>query len=208
MISDGVTNVGAAAFLCCSNLTSARLPYGITKINDYLFDGCKSLKNIYIPDSVTVIGSGAFRDCSSLVNVTIPSGVTKLEDYSFAKCSSLTSITIPKSITEICNNAFNETDNVKDVYYDGTKSEWEAISIKSEEVEILKSATKHFTGTYYKITIKNADRGFITLSKYSATEGEKIQVYGSPTRDTFMFTALLTARHLEMNSQCPQKTLP
>ena len=84
-----------------ANLTTA------TKISDYAFSGCSSLKSITIPDSVTSIGYSAFRDCSSLTSVTIPSSVASIGGAAFRDCSSLTSVTIPNSVTSIGGEAFS-----------------------------------------------------------------------------------------------------
>ncbi len=81
--------------------------YKVTKIGDYAFAYCYSLKNVTIPDSVTVIGESAFWGCTSLTDATIPDSVTKIGDYAFEHCYSLTSVTIPDSVTEIGNSAFN-----------------------------------------------------------------------------------------------------
>ena len=56
------------------NLTrTADLPWGITKIAEYAFDGCEKLRKIKIPSSVSEIGGGAFSHNSSLTTVDIQS---------------------------------------------------------------------------------------------------------------------------------------
>lgn len=44
---------------------------GITKIRDYAFYGCASLKNAVIPKTVTKIGYCAFAECTALTDVQI-----------------------------------------------------------------------------------------------------------------------------------------
>lgn len=70
-ISEGMTSIGARAFIHCS---------GITKVT--------------IPDSVTVIGRFAFQDCDCLAAVTIPANVECIEDQAFSGCASLTEINV------------------------------------------------------------------------------------------------------------------
>ncbi len=53
-------------------ITELEIPDSVTRINEFAFEGCTSLKSITIPDSVTNIGLGAFSGCSSLEGISIP----------------------------------------------------------------------------------------------------------------------------------------
>lgn len=157
-IPDSVTEIGEDTFSWCENLTSVRLPSGITRIGGSVFSGCSSLANISIPSGVTEIGDSAFFSCNSLTSVTIPSGVTKIGDNAFYGCWKLTnvtipsgvnrlggmaftfcqnlqSITIPASVKEITNIAFLGCDSLTDIYFGGTKEQWEAIKITEYDGE-------------------------------------------------------------------------
>lgn len=96
-------------------VTDITIPDGTTKIDDYLFKGCSSLKSITIPDSVANIGERAFYECSNLTNITIPDSVTSIGDWAFCRCKSLSSITIPESITSIGEGAFHECSSLTNV---------------------------------------------------------------------------------------------
>ena len=96
-------------------VTNITIPDATTKIDDFLFKGCSSLKSIMIPDSVTRIGERAFYECSGLKNVIISDSVTSIEDWAFSHCSSLESITIPDSVTSIGKGAFYECSGLKSV---------------------------------------------------------------------------------------------
>ena len=45
---------------------------GVSSIGAIAFMGCKNLTSIEISDSVTSIGEGAFRDCTGLTSIDIP----------------------------------------------------------------------------------------------------------------------------------------
>ncbi len=142
--------LGRAAFEGCSSLSEIRLSSSLKNIPGYLFSECTSLKSIIIPESVSNIGGYSFNACSSLSTVTVPSGVTGISegafkycrglksaviesgvksigDSAFYNCKNMTSIAIPSSITNIGAKAFEYCGTLEDIYYSGTREEWERI---------------------------------------------------------------------------------
>ncbi|MCD8220042.1 MAG: leucine-rich repeat protein [Ruminococcus sp.] len=122
------------------------IPDGVTCIRRFAFNACVSLMSIAIPDGVTSIEPCAFSWCSSLTSITIPDNVTNTGGSAFCDCESLTSITIPDSVTSIGWHAFYGCEALTDVYYTGTQSQWEAISIDSRN-SCLTNATIHYNAT-------------------------------------------------------------
>ena len=57
---------GGALYLNGAELKVAVIPDGVTKINDYAFQGCTGMTSVSIPGSVTSIGNYAFSGCGSL----------------------------------------------------------------------------------------------------------------------------------------------
>ena len=143
-IPDSVTSIGHCAFAKCTNLKSVTIPDSVKDVDNSAFIHCRSLTNVTIPNSVKRIADSEFSDCRSLTSVTIPDSVTKIENYAFEGCSSLMSVTIPNSVTSIGRSAFDRCTYLNDVYYDGSKKEWSAISIGDENSE-LTNATIHFS---------------------------------------------------------------
>ena len=142
-LPDGVTSIGDDAFYNCTRLTSITIPDSVTSIGGGAFSYCKNLTSVTIPNSVTSIGSSAFYGCTSLTSVTIPDSVTSIGWHAFESCTSLTSITIPNSVTRIGDYAFYLCTSLEDVYYLGTKAEWNSIYIKDDN-DCLINATLHF----------------------------------------------------------------
>ena len=160
-IPDSVTSIGGNAFRRCSSLTSITIPNSVTSIGDRAFVGCTDLKSITIPDSVTSIGEVAFAGCTDLTSITIPDSVTSIGYGTFDGCTGLTSITIPNSVTSIGKSAFEDCTGLKDVYYTGSKDEWEAISI-GEYNDCLLDATIHYN--WIDDSVLSLNRSEMTVS--------------------------------------------
>ena len=143
VIPNGVTTIGEYAFYDCDSLTSVVIPDSVTSIGNNAFYYCSSLTSVVIPDSVTSIGNSAFRYCSNLTSVVIGDSVTSIGNNAFYYCKNLTSVVIPDSVTTIGEWAFLGCDSLTDVYYTGSKAEWKAITIGSNNSN-LTNATIHY----------------------------------------------------------------
>ncbi len=82
-----------------------------------------------IPNDVTNIWIHSFQGAKNLTSVTIPDSVKDIWNYAFADCSNLTSVNLGKNVVNIWPHAFDGCNNLTDVYYNGTRKEWEAIEI-------------------------------------------------------------------------------
>ncbi len=129
-IPDSVTTIGKNAFSACEGLESINIPSNITKLEMYVFSYCSNLESVTIPDKVKSIGEHAFYKCSKISNITIPSSVTTIEKSAFEECTNLNSITIPSSVTSIGNDVFKNCSKVTDIYFYGTKDQWNNIESK------------------------------------------------------------------------------
>lgn len=127
-----------------NDIREVRIGSGVTSIGESAFGGT-NLENITIPENVTDIGCYAFEYCTSLKNVTLSKGVTSIELASFFDCTSLESITLTDSVIRIGYSAFDYCTELTDVYYSGTKEQWEAIDILENNDPLL-NATIHFDG--------------------------------------------------------------
>jgi hypothetical protein len=127
-IPDGVTSIGAGAFLGCTSLTSITVDAGnsnYSSVDGVLFNKLQTLLIQYpagilddsytIPDSVTSIGVAAFADCTAVTSVTIPDSVMSIGDYAFADCNNLISVTILGSVTIIGDQAFDSCTSLASV---------------------------------------------------------------------------------------------
>ena len=159
-IPDSVTSIGYRAFYDCTGLTSITLGNSVTSIGDMAFADCTGLTSITIPNSVTSIRDRAFDGCTGLTSITLGNSVTSIGYEAFYKCTGLTSITIPNSVTSIGRGAFYYT-GLKDVYYTGSKDEWKAISVGSDNVDLF-NATIHYN--WIDDSVLSLNRSEMTVS--------------------------------------------
>ena len=165
-IPDSVTSIGEGAFRGCTGLTSVEIPDSVTNIGEGAFCGCAGLADddgfvivrnmlcgyfgkgadVVVPTGVTGIDKDAFSGCSSLTSIAIPDSVTSIGDYAFSNCSSLASIAIPDSVTSIGDGAFANCNALTDVYYGGSRTEWNEILIVGYNYQ-LTGATIHYAKT-------------------------------------------------------------
>ena len=143
-IPNSVTFIDEFAFKDCSGLTSVTIGNGVTSIGESAFSGCSGLTSVTMGNSVTSIGRSAFSSCSGLTSITIPDSVTSIGSDAFWYCSGLTSITIPDSVTSIGGGAFGICTWLDKIFYQGTKDDWNKISINYYDNEELTKATRYY----------------------------------------------------------------
>ena len=149
-IPKSVKSISWAAFDNCTGLTKITLSNGLCEIGESAFSGCSSLEEIIIPSSVTTIVGGAFSRCISLKTFSLPDGVSAIDSYTFNECYSLESVYIPKSVNKIKYGAFCMCSALKNIYYSGTKAEWEKIVKDYNENEDFLKATIHYNSKSFE----------------------------------------------------------
>ncbi|MFR9252471.1 MAG: leucine-rich repeat protein [Oscillospiraceae bacterium] len=201
VVNSGITELGYSMFSNCTQLTSVSLPSGLKRIGSCLFLGCTRLSAITIPSSVTTIESNAFTHCDSITAITLPSGlrtmgdavcsqmaklttatvsggVTYLSNYAFNDCPGLKTITLPNTVRSIGICAFRYDTALKDVYFNGSVTQWTSIQIAGEGNSALYNADVHCTGlTAPTVTGGNDAQGRPTLKWNAVTGAAKYEVY-------------------------------
>lgn len=138
----------------CSSLTDVVIPNSVEKIDGYAFQGCKSLTGIVIPVSVSELGAYAFCWGDSLASAVIPEGVTKL--YA----------------------VFEGCDNLKDIFYSGTKAQWEQIETDSDGWREIRAAIHCSDG---EINIGTCDQN----AGWELMSDGRLHIKGSGEMDDF-----------------------
>ena len=172
-IPQSVLFIGAAAFRDCKALQEITLP---NNPNNPLTIGSEAyirtgIKRLTIPSNTVYIGTAAFAECDNLEDViieqnskldqirgaifrschalkrlTIPSGVRDIYGNAFKDCNNLSEITIPNSVVTVGSEAFANCAVLKDIQYNGTEAQWNAINIAEGNSAVISAAQIHYHG--------------------------------------------------------------
>ena len=196
-IPKNVSTIKKGAFNACDNLSQISVDNENTVFTEKssciikistgeLVVACNSSS---IPDdnSVKSIGDYSFRLCKGIENVVIPDGVISIGNLAFNQCSSLKTLTLSNSVRTIKDNAFYGCSNLADVYYSGSKAEWDSISI-GQNNESLTNATIHFLKIATYTIIYDSNGGINTPESQVKVYEEPIVLTSSiPTREGYTF---------------------
>ncbi len=181
-IPNGVKTIGTEAFKGCTSLENIEIPSSVSVIDTAAFHGCTSLKTAVLPPSLSKISDNLFYNCSSLADIVIPNTVTSIGSYSFYGCTALTEINIPENVTSAGKSAFSGCKNIADVYYGGSKTSWNNISVSSGN-EYLLNADVHFSKLHF-VDLNGFDN-YIDYVKYTSLYNDFITGTNPPARTHF-----------------------
>ena len=172
-IADSVEKIDRYAFANHFDLKQLRLGKNLKVIGEAAFMSCEELESLILPAGLQSIGVEAFSLCG-ITELIIPQGVSVIENGAFRGSKNLTRVSIPTSVTEIKYGAFRNCEKLTDVYYTGTKTQWEAITIdntvdgKGGSNSYLLDATIHYDHTH------SVTKEQVTVVATCDKEGEKI----------------------------------
>lgn len=119
--------IGEKAFYHCKGLTQIDIPETVTRIDAFAFDNC-SLSSINLPSGLTEITKRSLSN-NKLKNLVIPEGVVRLGSFSLPN-RYLEYIVLPKSLKKMDDGSI--WGSRMDIYYCGTKDDWDLIDIFDE----------------------------------------------------------------------------
>lgn len=142
-----VTTIQEGAFFS-SQLTSIYIPESVTQIGGIAFQACADLQRIEVDEHNPAYTSvdGVLYDKEEKIlyaypnalaenentlksSYSVPDGVETIAQGVFFYNQSLTNLTLPHSIQVLEADAFSDT-ALRDIYYDGTQADWNAIAKK------------------------------------------------------------------------------
>ena len=123
---------------------------------------------------------------SKIKSVVIENGVTSIGLYAFRECTELTRITIPVSVTSIEKSAFYNSSALKNVYYNGSKSQWDKINIGSSNTPLTNANITYKVETInltYNLNGGNGETETVEIEENSSTTISS----SIPTKDGYTF---------------------
>lgn len=99
IVPDGVTTIGAGAFMWNESIKEVNLPESLECIGESAFEECLNLETIKVNDNLTEILKYAFSCCYSLKNFDVPASLTSIGEFVFNNCYSLQSINVDSKNT-------------------------------------------------------------------------------------------------------------
>lgn len=194
-IPDNIVNIGNAAFFSCNNLSSVVISQNVFYIGNDAFGYCDNLENIYVDKNnncySSLNGNLYSDDYSVLLRYaggknekifSIPNNTINISEYAFEMCYNLKKIVIPVSVTSIGDLAFNGCNNLSVVYYQGSESDWNNISISSFGNSPLTSAERVYDYILPLISTEITDATSTdTTLKYTS----KVTTENNPEISTF-----------------------
>ncbi len=157
-----------------------------------------NIKWIFDPTTgtLTVYGEGDMKfkngaytwdnNYNNITNVIINDGITSISSASFNICENIISAYIPKTISKISENAFKNCSKLKDIYYAGTKAEWNNIDIEESGNNFLINARIQYLEEPHVCVF--GDWEVITLPTCVAT-GMKIRKCSCGNEETELISA-------------------
>ncbi len=130
-LPESLTSIGKRAFQGCTALPSIQVPANLTFLGKYSFFHCISLKNITVPGNIGTIKEWTFNgshDPSALQTIIISNGIKTIEFASLADNPELTKVILPASIANLGPNIFNLCPKLSELYFEGTKAQWQSIT--------------------------------------------------------------------------------
>ena len=117
----------------------------------------------------------AFRNCKNLKTIVISDGVIKIPEEAFYGCTSLTSVVIPASVDWIGSDIFSGCTNIKDIYFAGSKTDWN--NITNYSADSFNNVTIHYNySARPAVTAKGGDKR-VTLTWTKVNGATKYGVY-------------------------------
>ena len=131
-------------------ITEIRVEEGITAIGNHAFDGLTNLLSVSLSGTVKRTGVCSFGECISLTELSFPEGLRALGCRSLWGCVGLETIRLPKTLIFVDLMALAYCPNVRDVYYAGSKAQWEnevTVDNMMKRNQVLLDAQIHFGET-------------------------------------------------------------
>lgn len=140
VFAPGVRSLGAYALAGCTALRRVDLPDGMTLLGSGLFSGCAALAELPLPDDVAWVEPRLCENCTALQTVVLPAAMTEVPRGLLRGCTGLRRVTVQGAVTAVGDGAFSGCDALTDVYFTGTRPQWDAVAIGADNARLTAAA--------------------------------------------------------------------
>ena len=103
-----------------SEIRTATLAEGITRITDYCLCDAVNMESVSIPDGITYIGLRAFSACESLKALELPESIERIDYWAFAGCTGLEELFLSGNLKQVSNYVFQDCSGLRRVVIDAS----------------------------------------------------------------------------------------
>ena len=211
IIENGVSSIiGQYAFYYCENLKKITIPDTLTKIDAHAFKKYDEPVDVYINDisawldiefernnsNPLICGGNLYKNNKLVKELIIPEDKTTINKFAFYNYNGLETVFIHDGVTEFGMGSFKYCNEIKNVYYSGTKQQWDNIT---RNTEFLSDKI-----TYdYKMPVKieaSKEDGKIKVLVYGTEDVFVVCGYYKQNRMIYLDVAQYIGDELEFNA--------
>ena len=139
-----VARIGRSAFAGCTQLRRVDGFGAVTCVMSQAFAGCTALTELPLPDDVAWVEPRLCENCTALQNIVLPAAMTEVPRGLLRGCTGLRRVTLQGAVTAVGNGAFSGCDALADVYFTGTRAQWDAVDVGANNAR-LTAASVHLS---------------------------------------------------------------
>lgn len=115
---------------------SDKLPEALKK----LYDALVRITELPLPDDVAWVEPRLCENCTALQNIVLPAAMTEVPRGLLRGCTGLRRVTLQGAVTAVGNGAFAGCDALADVYFTGTRAQWDAVDVGANNARLTAAA--------------------------------------------------------------------
>ena len=112
----------------------------VTCVMSQAFAGCTALTELPLPDDVAWVEPRLCENCTALQNIVLPAAMTEVPRGLLRGCTGLRRVTLQGAVTAVGNGAFAGCDALADVYFTGTRAQWDAVAVGANNARLTAAA--------------------------------------------------------------------
>ncbi len=131
----------------CHALETVTFPETMTSLGNVTF--CKTaVTQVVFPENTVYCGYNAnFGGSPTVGSVVLPKVLDGIAEYYFEDCAALREVTIYEECTIIGQYAFDGCEALSDVYYGGTKAQWDQMTVKQGNEPLMNAWIHYINGS-------------------------------------------------------------